>query len=100
MKEPNSDDWVDALYFAEVLQMFGQKYYSCFRLDPKENGIDPCIIEISVDMLQYSYHLSCYSYQVIVTLARAKVWKTCSTLSQVDLKVACPMFTLVCGTNE
>jgi hypothetical protein len=53
-EEPNSVDWVVALYFAEV---FGRKYYFCCRLDPNENGIDPCIIEMSVNMLQYSYHL-------------------------------------------
>jgi hypothetical protein len=30
-------------------------YFYC-RLDPNENGMDPCIIEMSVNMLQYSYH--------------------------------------------
>jgi hypothetical protein len=97
-EEPNSVDWVVALYFAEV---FGRKYYFCCRLDPNENGIDPCIIEMSVNMLQYSYHLydmlllpgECYA-------CKGKVWKICSTLSQVDLKVACLMFPLVRGTNE
>ncbi|GJN25754.1 hypothetical protein PR202_gb13624 [Eleusine coracana subsp. coracana] len=38
MKKPNSVDWVDALYFAEVKQVFGSKYYFCCRLEPNENG--------------------------------------------------------------
>ncbi|KAK3120644.1 hypothetical protein QOZ80_9AG0691420 [Eleusine coracana subsp. coracana] len=38
MKEPSSVDWVDALYFAEVKQIFGRKYYFCCRLEPNESG--------------------------------------------------------------
>ncbi|TVU23824.1 hypothetical protein EJB05_26207, partial [Eragrostis curvula] len=38
LKNPNSVDWVTALYFAEVKQMFGRKYYFCCRLEPNENG--------------------------------------------------------------
>ncbi|TVU23834.1 hypothetical protein EJB05_26217, partial [Eragrostis curvula] len=38
MKKHNSVDWVVALYFAEVKQIFGRKYYFCCRLEPNENG--------------------------------------------------------------
>jgi len=38
LKKVNSDDWVSALYFAEVKQMFGRKSYFCCRLEPNENG--------------------------------------------------------------
>jgi len=38
LKKVNSDDWVGALYFAEVKQMFGRKSYFCCRLEPNENG--------------------------------------------------------------
>ncbi|TVU23826.1 hypothetical protein EJB05_26209 [Eragrostis curvula] len=38
MKKPNSVDWVVTLYFAEVKQIFGRKYYFCCRLEPNENG--------------------------------------------------------------
>ncbi|CAN6373313.1 unnamed protein product [Urochloa humidicola] len=38
MKMPSSDDWVVELYFAEVKEMFGRKYYFCCPLEPDENG--------------------------------------------------------------
>uniref|UniRef100_K3ZMU1 DUF3615 domain-containing protein n=1 Tax=Setaria italica TaxID=4555 RepID=K3ZMU1_SETIT len=38
LKKVNSDDWVSALYFAEVKQMFGRKSYFCCPLEPNENG--------------------------------------------------------------
>ncbi|RCV39340.1 hypothetical protein SETIT_8G215600v2 [Setaria italica] len=38
LKKVNSYDWVGALYFAEVKQMFGRKSYFCCPLEPNENG--------------------------------------------------------------
>ncbi|CAL5007930.1 unnamed protein product [Urochloa decumbens] len=39
LKKANSDDWIGALYFAEVKQTFGRKSYFCCPLEPNENGL-------------------------------------------------------------
>ncbi|KAL6907867.1 hypothetical protein ACP4OV_002037 [Aristida adscensionis] len=38
MKMANSVDWIKELYFAEVKEIFGRKFYFCCPLDPNENG--------------------------------------------------------------
>ncbi|TVT98820.1 hypothetical protein EJB05_13339, partial [Eragrostis curvula] len=38
MKMPSSVDWILELYFAEVKQIFGRKYYFCCPLEPDEDG--------------------------------------------------------------
>jgi hypothetical protein len=43
MKMPEAD-WKVKLYFAEVKEVLGKKYYLCYPLDPNENGNSNCII--------------------------------------------------------
>ncbi|TVU23813.1 hypothetical protein EJB05_26195 [Eragrostis curvula] len=38
MKVPSSVDWILELYFAEVKQILGRKYYFCCPLEPDEDG--------------------------------------------------------------
>jgi hypothetical protein len=38
-KLPSSDDWESRTYFAELKEMFGEKYYFCCPLESSENGI-------------------------------------------------------------
>ncbi|CAL5006268.1 unnamed protein product [Urochloa decumbens] len=38
MRKPDSADWTVRLYFAEVKEIFGRKYYFCCPLEPNENG--------------------------------------------------------------
>ncbi|XP_062198281.1 uncharacterized protein LOC133901004, partial [Phragmites australis] len=38
MKTPSSVDWIVELFFAEVKEIFGRKYYFCCPLEPNENG--------------------------------------------------------------
>ncbi|XP_047091164.1 uncharacterized protein LOC124703004 [Lolium rigidum] len=37
-KLPSSDDWESRTYFAELKEMFGEKYYFCCPLESSENG--------------------------------------------------------------
>jgi hypothetical protein len=37
---PNSDEWKSKTYFAEVKEIFGEKFYFCCPLELKENGIN------------------------------------------------------------
>uniref|UniRef100_A0ACD5W445 Uncharacterized protein n=1 Tax=Avena sativa TaxID=4498 RepID=A0ACD5W445_AVESA len=37
-KLPGSDDWISRTYFAEVKEMFGEKFYFCCPLELRENG--------------------------------------------------------------
>ncbi|TVU23817.1 hypothetical protein EJB05_26200, partial [Eragrostis curvula] len=53
IKKPNSVGWLDALYFAEVKQMFGRKFYFCCRLEPNENGHCYACKSQSVEELQH-----------------------------------------------
>ncbi|KAE8769318.1 hypothetical protein D1007_59114 [Hordeum vulgare] len=40
MKEAGSDKWSSStLYFAQVKEMYGRKFYFCYPLDPNEDGI-------------------------------------------------------------
>ncbi|TVU06090.1 hypothetical protein EJB05_49282, partial [Eragrostis curvula] len=38
MKRPTSVDWTVELYFGEVKEIFGRKYYFCCPLEPNESG--------------------------------------------------------------
>jgi hypothetical protein len=38
-KQAGSDKWSSTLYFAQVKEMYGQKHYFCYPLDPFEDGI-------------------------------------------------------------
>uniref|UniRef100_A0ACD5WU17 Uncharacterized protein n=1 Tax=Avena sativa TaxID=4498 RepID=A0ACD5WU17_AVESA len=37
-KLPSSDDWISRTYFAEVKEIFGEKFYFCCPLESSENG--------------------------------------------------------------
>ncbi|XP_047091162.1 uncharacterized protein LOC124703003 isoform X1 [Lolium rigidum] len=37
-KHPSSDDWKSITYFAELKEIFGEKYYFCCPLESSENG--------------------------------------------------------------
>uniref|UniRef100_A0A8R7R642 DUF3615 domain-containing protein n=1 Tax=Triticum urartu TaxID=4572 RepID=A0A8R7R642_TRIUA len=40
MKKAGSDKWASStLYFAQVKEMYGQKFYFCYPLDPNEDGL-------------------------------------------------------------
>lgn len=40
IKKVGSDKWASStLYFAQVKEMYGQKFYFCYPLDPNEDGI-------------------------------------------------------------
>ena len=39
MKQAGSDKWSSVLYFAQVKEMYGRKFYLCYPLDPFEDGI-------------------------------------------------------------
>ncbi|KAM3191818.1 hypothetical protein ACQJBY_069199 [Aegilops geniculata] len=39
MKEAGSDKWSSTLYFAQVKEMYGRKFYFCYPLDPNEDGL-------------------------------------------------------------
>lgn len=40
MKEAGSDKWSSStLYFAQVKEMYGRKFYFCYPLDPNEDGL-------------------------------------------------------------
>jgi hypothetical protein len=47
-REPDSADWTVRLYFAEVKEIFGRKYYFCWPLEPNEDGINSCLMKQSL----------------------------------------------------
>jgi hypothetical protein len=44
-KHPSSDDWKSITYFAELKEIFGEKYYFCCPLESSENGINSYLNE-------------------------------------------------------
>ncbi|KAF8665984.1 hypothetical protein HU200_054073 [Digitaria exilis] len=53
LKKADSDDWIGALYFAEVKQMLGRKSYFCCALEPNENGLCYACQNQGVDDLRH-----------------------------------------------
>ncbi|XP_062182174.1 uncharacterized protein LOC133886506 [Phragmites australis] len=53
MKKANSADWTVALYFGEVKEIFGRKYYFCCPLEPNENGHCYACMNQGVEDLQH-----------------------------------------------
>jgi hypothetical protein len=53
MKLPSSDDWKLETYFAEVKEIFGEKFYFCCPLESNENGIKPYLSKGSMNNYNY-----------------------------------------------
>jgi hypothetical protein len=63
MKLPSSDDWKLETYFAEVKEIFGEKFYFCCPLESNENGIKPYLNKGSMNNYNYvikSSELNCF----------------------------------------
>ncbi|KAM0915358.1 hypothetical protein ACQ4PT_010902 [Festuca glaucescens] len=53
MKQAGSDKWSSTLYFAQVKEMYGQKYYFCYPLDPFEDGFCHACKNQGMDALKH-----------------------------------------------
>lgn len=80
MKKPNSADWVVTMYFGEVKQMFGRNIISVVVWRQMKT-----VLILALFKYQWTCYciLTCYLYQVVAMLVRAKAWRICSTLPQV-----------------
>ncbi|KAM0897290.1 hypothetical protein ACQ4PT_022652 [Festuca glaucescens] len=52
-KQAGSDKWSSTLYFAQVKEMYGQKYYFCYPLDPFEDGFCHACKNQGMDALKH-----------------------------------------------
>ncbi|PUZ45666.1 hypothetical protein GQ55_8G243600 [Panicum hallii var. hallii] len=59
-REPDSADWTVRLYFAEVKEMFGRKYYFCWPLQPNEDGPCYACMKQGVEDLRHPAIAGCY----------------------------------------
>ncbi|CAM0947531.1 unnamed protein product [Alopecurus aequalis] len=52
-KQAGSDKWSSTLYFAQVKEMYGRKFYFCYPLDPLEDGICHACKNQGMDALKH-----------------------------------------------
>uniref|UniRef100_A0ACD5TBW2 Uncharacterized protein n=1 Tax=Avena sativa TaxID=4498 RepID=A0ACD5TBW2_AVESA len=52
-KQAGSDKWSSTLYFAQVKEMYGRKYYFCYPLDPFEEGFCHACKNQGMDALKH-----------------------------------------------
>lgn len=52
-KQAGSDKWSSTLYFAQVKEMYGQKHYFCYPLDPFEDGFCHACKNQGMDALKH-----------------------------------------------
>jgi hypothetical protein len=72
-KHPSSDDWKSITYFAELKEIFGEKYYFCCPLESSENGINSYLNEGSKNNCNFVIQSSEFNFfQVDVMLAGIK----------------------------
>jgi hypothetical protein len=74
-KHPSSDDWKSITYFAELKEIFGEKYYFCCPLESSENGIYSYLKEGFKNNCNCVIQSSEFNFfQVNVMLAATKGW--------------------------